>query len=72
MQTLRQQSSNVGNCEGSSDVQHCVNNPIYELSGARADCDNVETSHKMVKTPKVPPPPSYAELFNSLKNIRYF
>ena len=65
VQTFRQQSSNVDNCEGSSDVHHCVNNPTYEMSGAGVDCDNMETSCKLVKTLMVPPPPSYAELFNN-------
>ena len=65
VQTFRQQSSNVDNCEGFSDIQHCLNNPIYEVSGAGADCDNMETLDKVVKTLMVLPPPSYAELFNN-------
>ena len=65
VQTFRQQSSNVDNCVGSSDVHHCVDNPTYEMSGAGVDCDNMETLDKVVKTLMVPPPPSYAELFNN-------
>ena len=67
VQTFRQQSSNVDNCEGSSDVQRHIDNPAYEVAGAGTDCDNMEIFHKVVKTLMVSPPPSYAELFNNLK-----
>ena len=35
------------------------------MSGAGIDCDNMETSDKVIKTLMVPP--SYAELFNNKK-----
>ena len=65
VQTSRQQSSNVGNCEDRSDVINCIDNPIYGLADTSVDYNNVETSDKVVKALKVPPPPSYAELFNN-------
>ena len=65
VQTSRQQSSNVGNCEGPSDVVNCTDNPTYGLADTSADYNNVETSDKVVKTLTVLPPPSYAELFNN-------
>ena len=37
VQIFRQQSSNVENCESSSDVHYCVDNPTYEMSGAGVD-----------------------------------
>ena len=65
VQTFIQQSSNVNNCVGSSDVHYCVDNPTYEVAGAGVDCDNMEALDKVVKTLMVPPLPSYAELFNN-------
>ena len=37
VQTSRQQTSNIENCESSSDVQRCANNPVFGLVDVEYD-----------------------------------
>ena len=67
VQASRQQASSIDNCEIPFDVQ-AGDNSAYELTGSThvgADADNVEAPCMDVKTLRVPPPPSYIELFKN-------
>ena len=54
VQASRQQGSNTSNWEASPDVQRTLDNPLH----GRPDYDNVETL-------RMPPPPSYTDLFKN-------